>query len=74
MIGIGTDSPSYKLDVRGHMVLKETLFEKYFIRFCKWYFNKKNFHFLLTYPKDASKASPNDILYINTNGNVGIGS
>lgn len=74
MIGIGTNSPSHKLDVRGSIVMKETLFERLFIRFCKWYFNKKNYNFLLTYPKDVNKASPNDILYINTNGNVGIGS
>ena len=74
MIGIGTNTPSYKLDVKGNIIMKETLFERLFIRFCKWYFNKKNYHFLLTYPKDKDKSSPSDILYINTNGNVGIGS
>ena len=74
MIGIGTNTPYYKLDVKGSLVMKTTLFERLFTSFAKWYFNKKNYNFLLTYPKDKDKSSPSDILYINTNGNVGIGN
>ena len=65
MIGIGSNCPTTKLEIRGF-----SKFDTVLIRILKWYFNKKGFSFTVF---NKSYNNPSDRLYIVSNGNVGIG-
>jgi len=66
MIGIGSDCPTTKLEIKGY-----SKFDNFLIRIIHWYFEKRKIS--VTFFHKTDDRSPSEKLYITSNGNIGTG-